>query len=302
MALQIAFALYPIFLVGVALAWVLMARLRNWSSWLLHAAASGSITAFAFLTGPWALTSYYLRYALLGLFTLVILHSYRHTKHCDFKCKVRPPRGLILAPSVLLLFTVLNVVAIASYIAPPESLNLSFPLRAGTYYVLQGGNSLVTNPFHALSGSKLALDIVRLNAFGNRAQGVAPRALDDYEIFADRVCSPCAGTVVAVRGNLPDNAPGKIDATHPEGNYIIVKCADVEVFVAHLRQGSAVIAAGEVVSPGQPLGQVGNSGNSLEPHLHISAKRGEAEIGLIFEGQRLSLNSVATRILSDGQP
>jgi murein DD-endopeptidase MepM/ murein hydrolase activator NlpD len=38
--------------------------------------------------------------------------------------------------------------------------------------------------------------------------------------------------------------------------------------------GSAAVAIGDQVAVGQVLGRVGNSGNSLEPHLHISAAAG----------------------------
>lgn len=302
MMIQITFALYPIFLAGVALVWMLKVRSRNKFSWLLKATASGSIVAFVFLAGPWAFTSYYLRYGLLGLFTLVILYSYWRMKLSGTVCKGQPIGQIIISLSVLLLFTMLNAAAIASHIYPSKSLNLSFPLRAGNYYVLQGGNSLITNPFHALSGSKLALDIVRLNTFGNRAKGIAPRALDNYEIFGDRVYSPCAGIIASVRGNLLDNVPGKTNMEYPEGNYIIVKCAEAEILIAHLKQGSVVVNAGEVVLPGQLLGQVGNSGNTLEPHLHIGARKSGVEMGIIFNGRRLSLNSVAIGIQKNAQP
>jgi len=42
--------------------------------------------------------------------------------------------------------------------------------------------------------------------------------------------------------------------------------------LGHLRQGSVLAQAGERVAAGQPLGQVGNTGNSDEPHLHIHAQ------------------------------
>ena len=45
-----------------------------------------------------------------------------------------------------------------------NTVGILFPLASGTYHVLQGGSSAVTNPFHALGGSRFALDIVRLNA------------------------------------------------------------------------------------------------------------------------------------------
>jgi murein DD-endopeptidase MepM/ murein hydrolase activator NlpD len=54
------------------------------------------------------------------------------------------------------------------------------------------------------------------------------------------------------------------------------------VLLAHMRRGSVQVAGGERVSVGDPLGRVGNSGNTDEPHLHISAQRrrpGQALIG-----------------------
>jgi len=161
---------------------------------------------------------------------------------------------------------------------------------------------VVTNPFHALSGSKLALDLVRLNPLGNRATGIAPRALEDNEIFGDAVHSPCDGTVAVVRDTVPDNAPGSINTEYPEGNYIVVRCADVEVLMAHLRHGSISASAGEAMPSGRPLGQVGNSGNTLEPHLHVEARKDGARVCLVFDSRRLSLNSVVIRTGKDAWP
>lgn len=269
----------------------------------MKVAVAGSVVAFLFLTGPWAFTSYYLRYAILGIFALVVVYSYyRHRDLSDSVPKGQTARRLALYAPALLLFTALNVSAVAAHIGHDESLSLSFPLVAGTYYVLQGGNSVITNPFHALSGSKLALDIVKLNTFGNRARGIATSSLGDYEIFGETLHSPCAGTLFTVRTDLPDNTPGKTDAEHPEGNYIIVRCGDVDVFMAHLRQNSAVVTTGDAVRLGQPIAKVGNSGNTLEPHLHIGARKRGEEIGLVFDGRRLSVNSVVIGAQRGAQP
>ena len=278
-----------------------MTRPRTRSGWAVEVAAIGSIVAFAFLAGPWAFTSYYLRYALLGLFALTVHFSYRRARLNRTAGQDETAGRLAFSTPILVLFTVLDALAIASHLGPRESLNMSLPLASGTYYVLQGGNSVVTNPFHALSGSRFALDIVRLNTFGNRAKGVAPRALADYEIFGDNVYSPCEGTVVGVRDHLPDTAPGNPDAEHPEGNYVIVECAEVEILMAHLMRGSALVAAGKAVALEQPLGKVGNSGNSLEPHLHIGAKKRGVETGLAFAGRWLSANSVVIGARRDAQ-
>lgn len=285
-------AFYPLCLVGLAHAWLLGAKQQSQPRWAMLTAACGSMVGLAFLAGPWAFTSYYLRFASLGSFTLTIIYTYRRMKANKTIDKDWSSAWQVL---VLLLFAVLDVLAVTAYFQPGEPLNLSFPLSSGSYYVLQGGNSVVTNPFHALSGNRLAFDIVKLNPFGNRADGIAPSTLKAYEIFGEKLCSPCNGTVLSVRDGLPDNAPGRPDVEHSEGNNIVLKCGDVKVFLAHLKRGSISVTVGEVVTIGQPLGEIGNSGNTLEPHLHISATKGGAEIGLRFNGRRLSVNSIVTQ-------
>ena len=42
--------------------------------------------------------------------------------------------------------------------------------------------------------------------------------------------------------------------------------------MAHLQQGSARVREGEGVRRGQPLAAVGDSGNSLAPHLHFQVQ------------------------------
>jgi murein DD-endopeptidase MepM/ murein hydrolase activator NlpD len=53
------------------------------------------------------------------------------------------------------------------------------------------------------------------------------------------------------------------------GNYVILKCGDVYPLYAHLKNGSVRVSPGDVVRCGDELGAVGNSGASLQPHLHF---------------------------------
>jgi murein DD-endopeptidase MepM/ murein hydrolase activator NlpD len=53
------------------------------------------------------------------------------------------------------------------------------------------------------------------------------------------------------------------------GNYVILKCGDVYPLYAHLKEGSVCVRPGDVVRTGDQLGLVGNSGSSLQPHLHF---------------------------------
>jgi murein DD-endopeptidase MepM/ murein hydrolase activator NlpD len=47
---------------------------------------------------------------------------------------------------------------------------------------------------------------------------------------------------------------------------------------AHLHRGSVRVAAGDRVTRGQVIGLVGNSGNSIAPHLHFQVMDGPESI------------------------
>lgn len=54
------------------------------------------------------------------------------------------------------------------------------------------------------------------------------------------------------------------------GNYIILRnCDGIYSLIAHVRHGSIRVSAGEKVTEGQILAEVGHSGNSTAPHLHF---------------------------------
>lgn len=294
-SLPFAFATYPLLLSGIALVWLIGLGRESRLDWAVLVLACGSMTGFAFLAGTWAFTSYYLRFVFLGLFALVAAFLYVRMNPASSSTRARCSQLTIPRISVFLLFSGLNALAIASHYPSGKGLDVDFPLDSGTYYVLQGGASAVTNPFHALSGDPTAIDIVKLNPYGNRADGVAPRALSAYEIFGETLYSPCRGRIDRVRDGLPDNPPGHPDPEHSEGNHVVLRCAGAEIFMAHLKRGSIEVAPGEVVAAGQPLAEIGNSGNTLEPHLHISATKNGQGIGLRFGGRSLSINSLISR-------
>ncbi|MFW6775397.1 M23 family metallopeptidase [Nocardioides sp. CPCC 205120] len=54
------------------------------------------------------------------------------------------------------------------------------------------------------------------------------------------------------------------------GNHVVVAHDDGTAAVyAHLRRGSAAVRTGQRVADGEPLGRVGNTGNTSLPHLHV---------------------------------
>jgi len=98
----------------------------------------------------------------------------------------------------------------------------------------------------------------------------------DYFCYGDTVYSVADGTVVDVRKGLPDNTPSDnshavpITAGTAGGNYVIVDIGDhIYAYYAHLIPSSIRARVGQKVEKGQPLGRLGNTGNSSGPHLHF---------------------------------
>lgn len=93
------------------------------------------------------------------------------------------------------------------------------------------------------------------------------------------------GTVVAASDGSPDR-PGlsmirdilaltlfgpKVEPPFSNlgGNYVILDCGGIFPLYAHLRCGSVRVNPGQTVAAGEELGAVGNSGSSIQPHLHF---------------------------------
>lgn len=81
---------------------------------------------------------------------------------------------------------------------------------------------------------------------------------------------------------------GEMDRENLPGNFVVIDCGDFAIALAHLRQGSVLVEEGDRVQVGDPVGEMGNSGNSSKPHLHIHAQRCIPE-GAPFGGEPLGL-------------
>ncbi len=120
---------------------------------------------------------------------------------------------------------------------------------------------------------------------------------EDFFCFGQPVLAPIAGKIHDVENAQPDNVPGEVPPTATLGNFVIIEVNESEfAFLAHLKQGSVPVSPGDTVVAGQVIGECGNSGRSLEPHLHFhgqnSAKFPYAE----------SLPVVFANIQADGAP
>jgi hypothetical protein len=286
----------------LAIGWLWKRTARNKLDWVVTLSLVGAFSLLAFIATPWAMTSYYLRYVLVVLFALAVYFSFRKAKkvHLQSPFSIRNKLAITINVIVLLALLPLDLMAIDTYFYPARSVELAFPLSDGAYYVIQGGNNVITSPFHRTGPDNqedYAIDIVKLNWTGNRATGVLPLQLSSYAIFGETVHSPCSGQVIEVVDGLPDNPIGGIGDI---SNHIVIRCKGVRVSLAHMRSGSLLMRDGQFIEEGQPIGKVGNAGHTSEPHLHMHAVR-DATVNSLepmpisFNGKVLSLNSIIRR-------
>ena len=163
------------------------------------------------------------------------------------------------------------------------AIDLAFPLSPGNYIVANGGTNLAVSshaetldlglPRHRLwQGQSYGVDIVALNVVGRTSGGLAPTDVERYAIYGRRVVAPCAGQVVAAVDGLADS-PIPLTGDEPSaGNHVMLRCGPAIILLAHFRLGTVKVRVGQSVTVGQPVAEVGNSGSSSEPHLHIHAQ------------------------------
>ncbi|WP_324187582.1 M23 family metallopeptidase [Thiomicrorhabdus heinhorstiae] len=96
----------------------------------------------------------------------------------------------------------------------------------------------------------------------------------------------------ALENQRPDTIPGQPDLQHQPGNYVRLNCGGKMILLAHLRQGSVVVSLGERFFSGQLIAEVGNSGNSLEPHLHVDVADNGMELAISFDGRPALINAL----------
>jgi hypothetical protein len=238
-----------------------------WDKTLLALALAG----FVYLYGAWVFLSVYLKYVYALCFTVYFVGVLFNTN------KVLVRRSLAGRVSNLffsVLFFTLNLLYFTGTTGKPETVNLSMPLKGGRYFVFQGGKGLPTNIFHySFRGAVYAMDLIRLNKFGGRGRYIFSKDLEDYAVFGDTVFSPCNGYIIHAYDDNPDNIPPERKRGPHNINNVLIGNDSFYVFLGHFKERSLFVKAGDSVKTGQPLALVGNSGMSLEPHLHIQVHK-----------------------------
>jgi hypothetical protein len=167
-----------------------------------------------------------------------------------------------------------------------------FPLK-GNFHMA----NLAANILHHRNASsqEFAFDVIGANAGGAESFTDSsipnPAKLSDFAIWGRDVLAVGDGTVVDVADRFPEermsdpakvNTPGYthslllelVDRIGPAnslaGNYITIDHGNGEFgMYCHLKEGSLRVRTGQRVAKGEVIAQVGNTGNSSEPHLHF---------------------------------
>ncbi|RPJ51144.1 MAG: M23 family metallopeptidase [Chloroflexi bacterium] len=279
-------------------------RPKSWPEWGCQAWFMAAACGFFFLSGRWDYIGVGWRYVLMVPALIVIVKGI-----LDLKKEGVTAAGIgknqlstligYLVPS--LIFSILSILAVSGRFYSGPSVSLVFPLKGGVFYSAQAGSTAIVNAHHPHGSQVYSMDIVALDPLGKRAEGLVQTSLDHYTIFGQPVYSPCDGVIIEAVDGIADLAPGSTgDREHAAGNHVYIACQGVEILLAHLKQDSLRVEPTRPVKTGDLIGQVGNSGNTSEPHLHIHAQTGRVPgsltkgegVVMLFNGKFYSRNGI----------
>ena len=159
------------------------------------------------------------------------------------------------------------------------------PLRGSNYIAADSCCDATRHTRAALSingqlylAQRYAVDYEQLDT-DNRVYSGEKEDLDSYTIYGQEAIAAADGTVVKVIDGLPEQEPGEfpqgISPEEADGNSVILDLGGGNyALYAHFQPGSVRVKEGDRVRRGDVLALVGNSGNSLAPHLHFHVMSG----------------------------
>jgi murein DD-endopeptidase MepM/ murein hydrolase activator NlpD len=138
---------------------------------------------------------------------------------------------------------------------------------------------------------RYAVDYEQLDANNHIWSGKNRENLENYTIYGKKAIAAADGKVVKVVDGLPEQVPGvfpeNISPEEADGNSVILDIGGGNyALYAHFQPGTIRVEEGERVKRGDVLALVGNSGNSLAPHLHFHVMNGPLSLasnGLPYE-------------------
>ena len=137
---------------------------------------------------------------------------------------------------------------------------------------------------------RMAVDWEQIDA-QNRIYSGPREKPESYTIYGKPVIAVADATVVNSADGEPEQTPGKfptnISLTQADGNFVILDLGQGRyALYAHMQPGSLRVHKGDHVTRGQVIGLVGNTGNTIAPHLHFQVMDGASSFtsnGLPYE-------------------
>lgn len=147
-------------------------------------------------------------------------------------------------------------------------------------------------------GEMYAIDFVVIDKAGKSKKPYKPSLLtyllqginlNDFYGWGEKVYSPVGGEVIKVIDGIEERNPvnvyrdirntikvtkgyekGILEYSSITGNCVIIKSENgIYALMAHLKKGSIVIKEGHYIQSKELIGELGHSGNSTMPHLHM---------------------------------
>jgi hypothetical protein len=139
--------------------------------------------------------------------------------------------------------------------------------------VYWGGTNVLDNYHYELEIQRYAYDLFQV--VDHFSYSGDPLKNASYHAFGLEIVAPADGTVVSIQNDIADNEPvGVMNEKDPVGNVVVIDHGGEYSYLAHLKKGSITVKPGDSVTTGQVIGQLGNSGNSSEAHLHFQVSDG----------------------------
>ncbi len=295
------------YLIPLTFLWFLgWGRFKSRQDWMVTAFMVSAYMVHIFITGRWDWVWYPFRWVWMGAWVAVLGIGFWRIRALPSRLPLSPQRKFLYGLQGFISFFLLIFLylGIKGQFYTGAGLHLQFPLRQGTFYVAQGGNSAIINYHHLAEPAAYALDINRLGPPYRRAESIMPNRLEQFYIEDDSVFSPCDGVVFQAEIHAPDMPLGEVDTARFVGNFVGIRTAEgYNVVLAHFKKNSVVVTVGDTVKTGQFLGRVGHSGVVDEPMLHIHAEISDSlkiltgqGVAIFFEeGRFLTRNSIIKR-------